>query len=250
MGSASALASSSASGAADSAIVIAVTEIEVTFAVCQADGGAPGQLPGPATGIARTTALIKRALTMNLLNCEMFRPSARKQSILGLRGRNVFELFTQQARGHDEVGFVFALKQSHPWSGSPRIADFEAITTTVNAFSNPSNVEILNTAVQKSSGAATATAPTASGGQGVAGAAAASATAEGDQSNPKKDQRVFVALKPPKFNPELRFGGDVSVNVETILGWLSIRQDMVPQLFICHLADPLEVILSSCDIQL
>ena len=240
------LGSAGPSGSAsDSAIVLALPEVEVNFAECLAQtqqGSQATSGDAAAAGSENSGLLIKRALSLRVVNAEMYRATSRKQVILSLRGRNVFELFTQQRLNNKEVGFVFSLKQSQPWSGSPKIADFEAITATIHAFTNPSNAEVLAAAVNRTSDTF-----------GASSQKQASPGTDDHQGSPvgaRGDERVFVPLKPSKFSPELRFGGDVSVNVETILGWLSIRQELVPQLFVVHIADPLEGLLNSCQVDI
>lgn len=59
----------------------------------------------------------------------------------------------------------------------------------------------------------------------------------------KGDVRQLRPLRASKFSPQLRFGGDVSVNTEVILNWLGITEKMLPHVVNAKLCDSLEKVL-------
>lgn len=128
--------------------------------------------------------------------------------ILGCRGYNKFELISTQVIGSREVGYIFTFKHSAPWSGSPHVVDFEVLNNTVRSFS------------------------------------ATPVLAPGTQEKSQTDERIFKPLKPVHFAPELRVVGDMSMNIDIILGWLGINEDLVPVLLFTNICDPLEGVLT------
>lgn len=58
-----------------------------------------------------------------------------------------------------------------------------------------------------------------------------------------QDPRTFKPLRPTKFSPQVRFGGDVSVNTEVILNWLGVTEKVLPRAIHCSICDKFEKVL-------
>ena len=57
-------------------------------------------------------------------------------------------------------------------------------------------------------------------------------------------ERTFVAIRPSRFAPQLRFGGDVAVSVDVIFGWLGVEEKLLPRLLSVHVGDSLEAVIA------
>ncbi|KAG5508717.1 hypothetical protein JKF63_05215 [Porcisia hertigi] len=196
---------------------------------------------------------VKKVLVMESHNVELYRPGMPRIVVMGFKGVNHFEFFTQQLIGSAEVGFKLTLRQTHPWTGNPRFRDFEEIVSLIKSFTNKKNADVfqhfgrldtptmdtdnptLPAARDFSSNLLATTACASVGGTSttVRGATAASS-----------DRRILKALCSSKFSPQLRFGGDVSVNTEVILNWLGVTEKMLPHVVHVGLCDKLERLLS------
>eukprot|EP00796_Vickermania_ingenoplastis_P007088 gene7088-5022_t len=217
------------------------------------------QVPAASITFAECTSsnykVVKRALRMTTENVELFRPLPAKSLIMGLKGTNVLEFYTHQRLGHEEVGFTLDLSQGHPWTGNPLYHDFAEIAELINHFIDNSNIQVLerimkgdleddleNSLVEET----THKSPLARLDQlphlpqlehtpGQTGEIAAEAEEKREQ-----DPRVFKPLRPAKFSPQLRFGGDISVNTEVILNWFGVTEKVLPRAIHCAIGDKLE----------
>lgn len=78
-------------------------------------------------------------------------------------------------------------------------------------------------------------------------------TAEPDKTAAEAAQDVqnivFVAMDKTKmrFAPQLRFGRDVSVSLETILSWLGTQEEMIPTQLFTNLCGPLERLMATVE---
>ncbi|KAG5481939.1 hypothetical protein LSCM1_05651 [Leishmania martiniquensis] len=207
----------------------------------------------------------KKVLVIESHNVEVYRPGTPRVVVMGFQGVNHFEFYTRQVLGSAEVGFSLTLRQTHPWTGNPRFRDFEEMITLIKSFTDKKNADVFqhfgrvdiagfkddtpshmarrdsgNSLVDTAAGIAVS--GTGDGGLPYAtpgstmGPAAVAATV---------DPRVLKALRSSKFSPQLRFGGDVSVNTEVILNWLGVTEKMLPHVVHTALCDKLEKLLRS-----
>jgi hypothetical protein len=220
-------------------VAVQLPELLLSFAECASVEG-------------ESHAVVKRILVFTILNAEIFRPvaSAARAVILGFKGTNVVELYTKHRAGDAKVGYVFRHKQNQPWTGSPKFADFEVMREIIDGFTNPMNaaafdellaIKIVAQHLQRSEKSAKksadapldagpASVPASQGGDGVGGARTG-------------DVLEMFPLRPSRFSPVLRLGSDASVNIDTILNWFGIREELVPQLLYVHIGNPLEAFM-------
>ncbi|PWU89379.1 hypothetical protein C4B63_60g145 [Trypanosoma cruzi] len=234
------LGTASAGATSSGSLIASFPKARLSFAECPGDGN--------------TT--VKKVLEINTENVELFRPGAVKVVILGFRGTNNFEFYSRQGIGDAEVGFMLTLLQSNPWTGNPRFQDFQELIQLVCSFTAKDNAEMFHrfgridqerpgdssdtksSSNAKSSGDATAAA---------AGAVFVPTAEETVQQNAEKrstDDRYLKALRHVKFSPQLRFGGDVAVNVDVILNWFGVSEKMLPQILHMQACDRLEGLLN------
>ncbi|CAC9474193.1 conserved hypothetical protein [Leishmania infantum JPCM5] len=207
----------------------------------------------------------KKVLVIESHNVEVYRPGTPRVVVMGFQGVNYFEFYTRQVLGSAEVGFALTLRQTHPWTGNPRFRDFEEMISLIKSFTDKKNAAVFqhfgrldtvtlssNTSShtpRRDSGNSPAT---AAAGTGVDCSRDASLTAAGSASTigptataAAGDMRTLKALRSSTFSPQLRFGGDVSVNTEVILNWLGVTEKMLPHVVHTALCDKLEKVLYS-----
>ncbi|CAD2212658.1 hypothetical protein AGDE_07626 [Angomonas deanei] len=184
----------------------------------------------------------KKMLIIETRNVELYRPGSYKIVIMGFRGDNYFEFFTKQEMGSADVFFTLLLKQTHPWTGNPRFRDFEEMISLIKSFADKKNADVFQKfgSVDANFNANSAQVPPSK---------AASEAPAVDEEEPipihvdATDPRVLKALRGVNFSPQLRFGGDVSVNTEVILNWIGITEKMLPTVLNSKLCDGLEGLL-------
>ncbi|CBZ25193.1 conserved hypothetical protein [Leishmania mexicana MHOM/GT/2001/U1103] len=207
----------------------------------------------------------KKVLVMESHNVEVYRPGTPRVVVMGFQGVNYFEFYTRQVLGSAEVGFALTLRQTHPWTGNPRFRDFEEMISLIKSFTDKKNATVFqhfgrpDTAILSSSVSSHtlrrdsgSNPATAAAGAGVDRSRDASLTAVGSASTigptapaATGDLRTLKALRSSTFSPQLRFGGDVSVNTEVILNWLGVTEKMLPHVVHTALCDKLEKLLYS-----
>ncbi|CAJ1020411.1 hypothetical protein, conserved [Leishmania lindenbergi] len=207
----------------------------------------------------------KRVLVIESHNVEVYRPGTPRIVVMGFQGVNHFEFYTRQVLGSAEVGFSLTLHQTHPWTGNPRFRDFEEMINLIKSFTDKKNADVFQQfgrleAAALNSDPSSTTARRDSGSNMIAAAAgqgiddsvsgALEPTASASMIGPLaaaaiSDKRTLKALRSSKFSPQLRFGGDVSVNTEVILNWLGVTEKMLPHVVHTALCDKLEKLLSS-----
>ncbi|KEG08491.1 hypothetical protein DQ04_07061000 [Trypanosoma grayi] len=192
--------------------------------------------------------VVKKVLVLDTENMELFRPGVVKVLILGFRGVNKFEFYSRQKIGDGEVGFMLTLDQAHPWTGNPRFQDFQELIQLIRSFTAKSNAEVFHKFGRADQawdeGRSTGT-PSANAVADVSvdDAHAAESTAVSKTRKPM-DERTLKALRNVKFSPQLRFGGDVAVNIDVILNWLGISEKMLPHILHVQMGDKMERLLS------
>ncbi|CAG9572051.1 conserved hypothetical protein [Leishmania major strain Friedlin] len=207
----------------------------------------------------------KKVLVIESHNVEAYRPGTPRVVVMGFQGVNYFEFYTRQALGSAEVGFALTLRQTHPWTGNPRFRDFEEMISLIKSFTDKKNAAVfqhfgrLDTATL-SSNTSSRTPRCDSGNNPATAAAGAGVDCSRDSSlkvvgssstiGPTAaaaagDMRTLKALRSSTFSPQLRFGGDVSVNTEVILNWLGVTEKMLPHVVHTALCDKLEKVLYS-----
>ncbi|KAG8348418.1 hypothetical protein TRVL_00749 [Trypanosoma vivax] len=214
--------------------------------------------------------VIKRVLEIHTLNMELFRPGSTKVLILGFRDVNKFEFYTQQRIGDHVIGFMMSLYQVSPWTGNPRLQDFQELIQLVRSFTTKSNAEVFyrfgrvddvwpvseegqpqfsESAQKPDEGNTTsdeAGVLSADDFQKTGTASKLSDDAGGvhDQthqvSTHTADIRCLKPLCNVQFAPQLRFGGAVSVNVDVILNWFGITRKTLPYVVHTKACDRLE----------
>lgn len=203
----------------------------------------------------------KKVLVIETHNVELYRPGAPRVVVMGFQGVNHFEFYTRQVLGSPVVGFTLTLRQTNPWTGNPRFRDFEEMIQLIKSFTDKKNADVirqfgrmdtttlfdLDTPLRRGSGALEL-------GAGIMDldsqssldiSNAASPTVDKVAAVVKTDERKLKALRSSKFSPQLRFGGDVSVNTEVILNWLGVTEKMLPHVVHMALCDKLENMLNS-----
>ncbi|RNF14707.1 uncharacterized protein Tco025E_05788, partial [Trypanosoma conorhini] len=214
------LGTASAGGTSSGSLVASFPTATLAFAECPSEGD----------------TAVKKVLELRTENVELFRPGAVKVLILGFRGTNTFEFYSRQVFGEGEVGFMLTLLQSNPWTGNPRFQDFQEMIQLVRSFTAKSNAEVFHHfGALSRDWSAELNSPSPSSAEEAARHNADSQTA---------DKRFFKALRHVKFSPQLRFGGDVAVNVDVILNWLGISEKMLPQILHMQACDRLEGLLN------
>ncbi|KPA77781.1 hypothetical protein ABB37_06612 [Leptomonas pyrrhocoris] len=237
----------SSSEATSGCVVVSFSKGRLSFAECPCDD----------------YRAAKKVLVIETHNVELFRPGAPRVVVMGFHGVNHFEFYTRQVLGSAEVGFTLTLRQTNPWTGNPRFRDFEEMIHLIKSFTDKKNADV----IKKFGRVDTTTFPADGAGsplpreRGVTGLAAgmvdldsqtsptesirASPTVENVAAVVKMDERTLKALRSSKFSPQLRFGGDVSVNTEVILNWLGVTEKMLPHVVHMALCDKLEKLLNS-----
>ncbi|KAG5504152.1 hypothetical protein JIQ42_05984 [Leishmania sp. Namibia] len=207
----------------------------------------------------------KKALVIESHNVEVYRPGTPRVVVMGFQGVNHFEFYTRQVLGSAEVGFSLTLRQTHPWTGNPRFRDFEEMISLIKSFTDKKNADVFqhfgrletvnfsddtpSHATRPDSGNSIADAAAGTGVDGT-GDGGLTPVASGSTNGPAavtaaSDPRTLKALRSSKFSPQLRFGGDVSVNTEVILNWLGVTEKMLPHAVHTALCDKLEKLLCS-----
>ncbi|CUG91567.1 Hypothetical protein, putative [Bodo saltans] len=234
-------------------------------------------------------ATVRKLLMLSIEQVELTRLHANERVvILGFRGKNVVELFAEQhlhlptmssltasslpsqivtrssgsgnGTVHVNVPYSILLRQTHPWTGSPRFEDFQAMLDVIRTFTHPPNVEALQdfAALRKTM---EFTGDTRGGGTSGAthaghltGTAApphntTSSTLHQQQKTVVAVDYVFQALdaRRMKFAPQLRFGRDVSVSLETILSWLGTQEEMIPRRLFLSVCRPMETLMAAVE---
>ncbi|EPY20893.1 hypothetical protein STCU_08784 [Strigomonas culicis] len=184
---------------------------------------------------------VKKVVIIETHDVELFRPGTYKVVIMGFKGDNYFELYTRQVLGSHEIGFTLGLKQTHPWTGNPRFKDFEEMISLMKSFTDKSTVAVFQKFGRVDANftmppPAAIVDPSRSGKRDGA---------PHEIQLDSQDVRVLKALKNVNFSPQLRFGGDVSVNTEVILNWIGVTEKMLPNILNSKLCDKLEKSLNS-----
>ncbi|KAF5217094.1 hypothetical protein ECC02_010070 [Trypanosoma cruzi] len=234
------LGTASTGATSSGSLIASFPKARLSFAECPGDGN--------------TT--VKKVLEINTENVELFRPGAVKVVILGFRGTNNFEFYSRQGIGDAEVGFMLTLLQSNPWTGNPRFQDFQELIQLVCSFTAKDNAEVFHrfgridqecpgeSSDTKSSCNAKSSGDATSAAAGAVSAPTAEETVQQNAEKRSRDDRYLKALRHVKFSPQLRFGGDVAVNVDVILNWLGVSEKMLPQILHMQACDRLEGLLN------
>lgn len=204
--------------------------------------------------------MIKKVLRMSCCDAEFYRPLPMKSLIMGLKGENVLEFYTCQKVGQNEVGYNLDLSQGFPWTGNPTYRDFAEIVELFRLFVESSDVKKLKKIMKEGeneehgnweSREKLATSYTKlkelreehfipSPGDSLPQTDVLGMKAEEER---ERDPRAFKALRPAKFSPQLRFGGDIAVNTEVILNWFGVTKKVLPRAIHCAIGDKLEAVL-------
>ncbi|RNF03455.1 hypothetical protein TraAM80_05804 [Trypanosoma rangeli] len=222
------LGTASAGGSSSGSLVASFPRATLSFAECPSE----------------EDAAVKKVLEIRTENVELFRPGAVKVLILGFRGANRFEFYSRQVIGEGEVGFMLTLLQSNPWTGNPRFQDFQEMLQLVRSFTMKSHAKVFHQfGVLSRDWPAEVTTSVPLDAEANGAASPAEKTERHNADDQPADKRSLRALRPVTFSPQLRFGGDVAVNVDVILNWLGVSEKMLPQILHMRACDRLEAFL-------